>query len=481
MSKVSPKVTNAVGEIVTASYRWLRVNPDTQADFAGTLGQTRASFTLPAIPYNDSRVRVNFKVAITDPGATVNVNRIFSNGSNFINNVDYYSTAGGQKISQLDESALYSRCVGAMLMDNEQYMRLDSNLGSNPAASVADKGRNLCPNRIAPVVPGTPGDLSTALMVANTAATQYNPDGIRVDSSGAAGENTDEINEPRNFSSGADTTLTNVSFSMPLSSLAPCSPASIDKTTFCPVDRTLELMFNATDKVGFIGTSVTVLATGATTLVGYNVSDLHLMVPTEANDLLRESQQDQVRKNGQRFLVPRLRHVKVPTAATAFSTNYKVTSGDGHSLLAVFWALQDQTDTGIANYNISNLAVDTKAIGAKLVSSQARLDSKTLSDSRLVAADMDDYNEIKDQLDGCAISSAKVWNYNRCMIDSWTDSKTKDWLFDFANFRDGKDLREKDLNYSIEGTTPSASQFLHLWIVTQGTMEITSNGSINMF
>ena len=143
--------------------------------------------------------------------------------------------------------------------------------------------------------------------------------------------------------------------------------------------------------------------------------------------------------------------------------------------------LQDQTETANLNYNVSNLAPTTKAIGAKVVSQLTRLDSKPLSDSRQVCADMDDYNQIKDALKDSAISSAKVWNYNRCYFDSWSNTRSARWLADFANYKDGKDLMEKDLNYSIEATTANASQYLHLWIITQGTMEITPQGSVNLF
>ena len=230
-----------------------------------------------------------------------------------------------------------------------------------------------------------------------------------------------------------------------------------------------------------MGTSAADFSTDVGILAGYDVSDLHVMVPTEANDELRESMMAKVKSTGMKFLVPRVRHVKVPTAGTAFSTNYRITSGDGHSLLAVLSAVQSQTETGIANYNISNLATGTKAIGAKVVSQQTRLDSKTLSDSRQNCADMDDYNQIKDALKDSAISSAKVWNYNRCYFDSWSNSSSAKWLADFANYKDGKDLMEKDLNYSIEATTANASQYLHLWIITQGTMEITPQGTVNLF
>lgn len=459
------------------AYRYLRVNPDTAQGFAGALSTVRSSFTLPAIPMNDSRIRVNFRVAI--PAVASTVPRLFMNGSNYIDRVKMVSTAGGPELVELEETALYTRCVNPMLMEEKEYLRLDSNLGIDVEASVNDCGSNLCPNRASTVsVAGT-----QAAPFANVTLKQFKAQAVRVNNDATDYEACDEPNEPRTCGSGVIAKAMYQKFSIPLAQIAPLSWLSNDKTSFCPADKTLELYFNAYNKVGFAGTSATDFSTGLTTLTGYTISDLHLMVPTEANDQIRESMEQAVKSGGMEFLVPRVRHVKQPTSGTAFSTNYKITSGDGHSLLAVISSIQDQTDTGIGNYNITNLEStnDTKAIGCKVVSQQSRLDSKTLSDSRLVCADMDDYNFIKDKLEDCAISSAKVWNYNRCFIDAWSDAKTCKFTKDFTNYIDGKDLKEKDLNYSIEGTTPSASQYLHLWIITQEKIRINPNGSVERF
>lgn len=455
---------------VAPSVRWLRADPDTSADFSATLGLVRSSLPIMAGSYYMDQMRVRAKITITDPGATVNVNHWFVNGSNFIQKISIKSTAGGDDLTDnLDDCSMWTRAVNPLLLRNEDFLRMDSNLGSNPAASVADSGSLCFPARVTPAAPA-----------ANTAATQYKPIGSRVDATGAAYEVNDEINEPASVAQGADTTVSNISIDIPMKMLVPLTAAALPRLFSTPAEHRMEIMWNSYDKVGFISTSVTAF-TGNDALVGYDVADLHVMVPSEANDQLRESIEAKVRSVGLKYLVPRLQHIREDTSGTAFNVSYKCTSGFGHSLLAIFSAVQSSSTADIANYNISNLTASTKAIGAKITSFQTRLDGKTLQDSNLVCADLDDYNQIKEQIADSAISSGRVFNYNRCFFNSFVSDKTCEWKDSFYNFRDGKDLLPRDLTYQISAVTPSLSQYCHLWVVTQATLEVSSNGKLTYF
>ena len=448
------------------SYRISKVVPlgNTTATLAAS-STTEVQFEIPNKVYNLSKSSLDFEMQYAESATGSAINRIHNNGLVMFDRVSLYDRSG-QYLMDITNCNTYSNCLNQYVTPLDKMLSNDSSRGgaTQALARANDMGFNNFKSNVDDVT-ATPG-------VAN------GPNGTRISAAGAAQAPSLSNSEICYFSQGVARDGTgagqiNVNYSIPLSELHH-SICSLNKDLYFGQSLILRVHFSPVSRLGFVGTSATVLGTGVAVLDGaVTLSNMQINLAVEVAPSVVEAIQNKVRGSGMELTIPYVYSYLFSSAAgTSSNVQQRWNSGHGQRLLNVYHCVMNTGANSSVLYDKSNQGDD------KIVSYQTSLDNVPLQESRPVCAEGDDYMLHRHLLSKSAIQNLNIYRHNKLHIDSWRCGPCTQWK-SLDGVKDGLPLDNERI-WAAEFTTASAAYRHFTFAVIQRNLRISNNGQIDL-
>lgn len=317
--------TNKVSTHSQLAFR--KISPQGPATgIAGSVtGTTLVEFVIPPSVFNMSKSRLNFQLALSDPGATPRFNWLDANLLTTLSRVVFYCSNTGNTLLDCSNFEKFASCVVPASTSYEDFKTKSSAWQSatysqslGPVAQVADA--NLYPvediqksNSLVNVTP-----LGTA--AASTAAwNSY---------------------EGRKYViPGIDTDDSYINVSLPFSAFK-FTALAINKQVYSPANIVAQFYFNAQDNFAWYSTSATAPQTGAASGAGFTLNNVALQLATEQNLEVAKSVVDAVMSQGISIPIPYPTIIRQSLSSSTFqSYNVNLSSAYGKRILAIISTL----------------------------------------------------------------------------------------------------------------------------------------------
>ena len=462
----SPEIEYAPKASSHGSYRMSRVLPlgNTTATLAAS-STTEIQFEIPNKVYNLSKSSLDFELRVAESGTTSAINRVHTNGLAMFDRMSLYDRSGVY-LMDITNCNTFSNCTNQIVTPLNGMLTNDKALGgaTQAAARAADLGHNNFRSNVA-VPTATPG-------------VALGPNGTRISAAGAAQAPSDGTTEITYFKQGVARDGSNAgdvycSYSIPLSELHH-SICSLDKDLYFGQSLILRCHFAAVSRIGFVGTSATVLATGKTVIDGAcTLSNMRINLAVEVSPPVVESIQNKVRSSGLELVIPYVYSYLFSSASgTSSNVQYRFNSGHGQRLLNVYHAVLNIGSDSVVIYDKDNQG------DAKIESYQTSMDNVPLQESRPICARADDWMLHRDLLAKSCIQNLNIYRHNKVHIDSWRAGNCASWK-ERDGIADGLSLDNERI-WAAEFTTASAAYRHFTFAVIQRNLTINNNGSIMM-
>ena len=451
------------------AYRMSRVLPlGSQSATLSASSTTETLIEIPAKPMNLSKSAIEFTMVCDESATASAVGRLHSYGLTMIERASLY-TRNGVYLADLNNCPEFTRTLNPYLTKMADFLEHDSSRGATGVAAAlnaknGDKGFNNFRSNVA-VPTATPG-VSSA------------PNGTRIGASGAAEAPSIGSTEPTYFVQGAardgsESGRMAVNFSVPLNAFHH-SIMSQNKDVFLNQAVVLRIHWAPTNKIGFVSTSATDLATGAASLDGaVTISGIRVALAVETNEHIVVPLVEKVRSTGMKILTPYAYSYLFSTpTGTSHNTQLRLNRGHGQRLLTVYQSVFNATSTGRLAFDCNNVA------SAKVLGHQSQLDNVNLQDSIPIAEEGDDYILVRDLIKGSVCQDNNMYKANRCQIDTWRAGETCDYV-ERDDVQDGINLDSERI-HSCKFTTASGSYRIYTFAICQRELSIQSNGDIRL-
>lgn len=441
------------------SYRMSRVLPLGSASV--TLNATSTSETQIEIPtkvFNLAKSSLDFLVSC--PIVTNQVTNLHALGDHAIDRISAYSREG-VFLCDLVNFAPYSRAMYPYLHKQSELLTKDSMLGGATAAAAQakDKGHGFFPSNAA----------AASTQVAHT------PNAKRLTAALDDGAADRAYVEPQYVTCSTDNTASAFNVSIPFSSFKH-SILAMDKDLYFGQSIILRIHWNSVNKLGWSADTIDDYATGAADLASaVTVTNIRVYLAIENNPVIVQSLVQRVRSQGMELTIPYVYSYLFNSASgTSSNVQQRLNAGHGQRLLSVYHVVSDTTATGRDAVNITNVADD------KVVSSQASLDNVNLSEFRPAEAQGESYVLLKPILEGSAVASKDIYDYNRVHVNTWRSGRMCDYSDnDSAMVMDGLSLDSERI-WNLEQTTASAAYRQYSFFVVQRQLRIQPDGLISL-
>lgn len=422
---------------------------------------TEVQYEVPNKVLNYGASGLDFDLTVAAGGAGV-VNSLHTCGHVMLDRVEL-RTREGVRLVDVNYYSDYSRATLPYLTKHDQFMSdAASRGGLTPAlASIVGKGSNL---------------FKCDAAAGTTPVPSSGKAGYRINSGGSALEAVANSYTSPNYvtSSGANAAMT-ISYHIPFDEIRQ-SLLALDKTTYWGQSLILVFHYSPVNKIGWQSDN-TLVATPTPITAAVTVTNMRVMLAVETSSRIVESLVQTVQQRGMQLMVPYVWSYLQPSGATTDSNfNLRINSGFGQRLTSVFSAVANNTPTGITAVDINNgLAANTK-----VEELQTALDNTPLQEYRIQCNKNEDFEIMEPMLKGCVINGVSCYRHNRVFIDSWREGPSCDYhMNDNAMIADGLDL-SSDRTYAVNYTKPAVDQRHFYWLACQRTVNIQSNGQIQI-
>ncbi len=351
------------------SYSMNRVLPQNQSNQdLNPNSTTETQIELPNSVYNLSKSTLDWEVNV--PAVASRFNRLHALGLNYIDRVTL-STRGGEFLADVTSCFEYTNATAIYLNKMEEFLEQDSNRGSATDVA-ADKGRNLYRSNVA-VPTATPG-------------VSLGVNGTRISATGVAQAPSQGSTETTYFIQSASNTDIFQKYSVPLKALSH-TIMSMDKDLFFNENLLLNVHWSSAARVGFMGSSATVLATDAAAISStIALTNIRLYLAVETNEMVTRSLTQKVMGGGMKLNVPYVYTFTFSSpAGTSSSVQQRFNSSHGKRLLSIYHSLYSNTSTGRLTVDNNNIAQ------AKVLDFQSQLNNQNLQQFRPQSVDSEDY------------------------------------------------------------------------------------------
>ncbi len=317
--------TNKVSTHSQLAFR--KISPQGPATgIAGSVtGTTLVEFIIPPSVFNMSKSRLNFQLALSDPGATPRYNWLDANLLSTISRVVFYCSNTGNTLLDCSNFEKFAACVTPAATSYDEFKTKSSAWQSatysqslGPVANVADA--NLYPVE----------DIQKSNSLVNVTP-------LGTAAASTAGWN---AYEGRKYViPGIDTDDSYINVSLPFSAFK-FTALALNKQVYSPANIVAQFYFNAQDNFAWYSTSATAPQTGAASGAGYTLNNVALQLATEQNLEVAKSVVDAVMSQGISIPIPYPTTIRQSLASSSFqSYNVNLSSAYGKRILAIISAL----------------------------------------------------------------------------------------------------------------------------------------------
>jgi len=424
----SPEVSNQKETLQAPSYKYVRRNAEDGTAFALSTAQTPKYINFsPNDVQNVSEHILKFDNLVTAPGAGlfshVHVDKLPIDAAQLL-------TSGGFPLAQLNNLDIASKTLRYLYTSAEEYRNRQPLVSAATVATAVLRTISHCQPATVPP--------STAI-AANTANSQY------IRQSGAVSGialtvATGSVGDM--FSQHLNTSAANAALGftteVKLKDLMPATLCSVNKNFYFGGSETiqLKLLFSPYTKLGSKSDTVTHPASTPTDLVGWSISDLHLLCCVERNlhniDLAMSAF-----ARGVSHIVPYVEEKgSAPGTDTSGSVSYMFNLATGQNLLRVHTTAYNTANSGRLAGCVENVN------GALITDIQTQIGSNLLQSQKLNVADGSWYRYLKMYYCKSALNSERMALVHWCHTDQiasasdstmWNEENVKDSGFELES------------------------------------------------
>jgi len=280
--------------------------------------------------FNPAKSRLNFQLALPDPGATVKANWLNANALTAISRLVLYDTSNSSVWCDVSNFEKYASLMVPLATSFDEFATKGGNgtLGANAQILPTTAA-------LSSIVPRE--DIEKCNSLVNVT------DG-NVALAGVQGCNS--FFGRRQLYVGADTSTSFVDFSIPFSAFK-FTALALDKVIYSPSNLVCQIYWNATDNFAWWSESITSpIATSINSLASCSVNNVSVSLATEGNLSIVSSVIDRVMKTGVSIPIayPTVSRTAI-ASSTSHSTQLQLTRGYGSRILAIVTAPFTNTTT----------------------------------------------------------------------------------------------------------------------------------------
>lgn len=477
------------------TYRWTRVEPETQVTSFDLTSNTEAVFILPNKVYNLSKTALEFQVEIANDGTHQHFLR--TGHLACIESIQL-QTLDGQMLCDHRDVGYFTKLTMRPTNCIEEFETYPRHaLEATSATTTYETGQFFAPARVPNenhyrvVNPDPARAVDDYKAAAALAASFYYdadcnrgtviPSALNGQTVTYSANTTAPVQEfVRNEAKGSDLALR---CHMPLN-MIPHSVFQVDKDVYFNTNLRLIIRFahgvnwgfdaNEVAQVNSTGAGVAITPvrpdyTGQSALAAaINVTNLRLQLALEATESLVDNVVNQVTNGtGFQLTIPFVHsYSRQFTTAGSNSIIRNYSTIHGQRLRHVYVGVFNNTDslnTRYMNYNHTSLLWSTI---------RTNIDSKPLQDFELNVNDSSAYRWIKSKLEGSVITNNLDWNQNCFWLDDFTGTKKMCETKMHAEHSAGLPLRDRPVQYSLEITTTPAATRCYVFAVTEKILSV---------
>jgi hypothetical protein len=317
--------TNKVSTHSQLAFRKISPQGPATAIAGSVSGTTLVEFVIPPSVFNMSKSRLNFQLALADPGATPRFNWLDANLLCTLSRVVFYCSNTGNTILDCSNFEKFASCVTPSSTPYNEFKTKSSAWQSatysqslGPVAQVADA--NLYPVE----------DIQKSNSLVN------------VTHLGTATASTTGFNsyEGRKYViPGIDTDDSYINVSLPFSAFK-FTALALNKQVYSPANIVAQFYFNSQDNFAWYSTSATAPQTGPASGAGFTLNNVALQLATEQNLEVAKSVVDAVMSQGISIPIPYPTIIRQSLSSSTFqSYNVNLSSAYGKRILAIVSSL----------------------------------------------------------------------------------------------------------------------------------------------
>jgi hypothetical protein len=452
MAEVSTQLDYRKIDYLHPTYRYSKILPQSggQTVTITSAGNSETIFEIPTKAFNLPRSYLYFVMNPLTTGAG-NINWLFQDTVSTFFQMQLY-TRSGIYLCDIQNVSNYTKIASKPETRLQEF--IDYDVYGNSTNYTESNGRFLCRSN------------SVANSTTNTLLAPY---------AGRFNNTSANIHytEPKYLEPGTANTADPIfTISLPLGHIKN-TIFNVDKDIYAGEILLLRLVWNNSNRIGFLGTSATNPVTGAAAIgVNIAITGLTLYLAVEKNQDIVNSLMTQINSTGLQILIPYIYGYKNnPGNGTSHSISYRFNRGHGIKLQKIFHSAFNNTES-------TNVAYDHDNKGTSKVNIfYTMLDNERLQEINLNTATFDDYNFLRSYLKGSVIQSADMYYHNWVWIEDFSLTENKDKLS--SNKSSGLDLsveRKWDF-YALQVNNDTAAQYnYYTFAVTQKMLTISSVG-----
>lgn len=315
--------TNKVSTHSQLAFRKISPQGPATAIALSVSGTTLVECVIPPSVFNMSKSRLNFQLALPDPGATTKYNVIDANLMTMLSRVVFYCSNTGNTLLDCSNFEKFASLVVPSATPYDEFKTKSSNWQSATYAQtlgIATTDSDPFPlediHKSNSLVNVTPLGTATASI---------------------AGFNSYEGR--RNLLWGVDSDTTFLNVSLPFSAFK-FTALSLNKQVYSPANIVAQFYFNSIDNFAWSSTSATNPTTGAASLASGTLNNVSIQLATEQNLEVAKTIVDTIMSQGISIPIPYPTIVRQSLASSTFqSYNINLSSAYGKRILAIISSL----------------------------------------------------------------------------------------------------------------------------------------------